>query len=158
MMTTKISVEPYVAEYARGKYFDDKTCSVKFPSSLDLYVLIWDLMQRRPVDCPVDRGNLEFCLPDRRQGKAPEIYNYLSERSAKVIERKLKLMLWAELHEFIDEQKHLHGVQFKESVYIFMTRYGLESITEDALLKHYQRFRDRTRRRSKREYIRRKNR
>lgn len=156
MITTRIDVDPAVAEYIRGKYFDNSEGTVVFPSGLDIYILIWDLVQKRPENRQVDRGNLEFALPDRHLGKSPKYYNFISERSAGLIGRKLQLMMWAELHEFMDEQKHLHGVQFKDAVHIFMTRYGIESITDDAFLKHYQRFRDRTRRRSKREYNRRK--
>lgn len=60
--------------------------------------------------------------------------------------------MWAELHELMDENKHIHGIQFKESVFRFMRKYGIESITEDALLKNYQRWRDKQRRKKKRGY------
>jgi hypothetical protein len=66
----------------------------------------------------------------------------------------MKLMMWAELHDYMDENKHIKGIQFKESVFVFMHRYGLESISEDALLKNYQRWRDKQRRKSKRGYLR----
>lgn len=157
MITVKIFVEPYLAEYIRGKYFDHDTGAVRFPSSLDVYVLIYDLLKRRPADHPVDTGNLEFCLPDRREaygpgGKTPEIYNYLSDRAAKILADKFRLMFCAELHDFMDENKHLKGIQFKESAYLFMCKYGIESIGEDALLKNYQRWRDKQRRSKKRGY------
>ena len=34
-------------------------------SNFDL-MTVYDLMEKRPVNCPADRGNLEFMLPDRR--------------------------------------------------------------------------------------------
>lgn len=85
MTTVKITADEYVAEYIRGKFFDPEAGVVRFPSTLDIYVLIYDLLQKRPASCPVDSGNLEFALPDRREanragGKSPEQFNYLSQR------------------------------------------------------------------------------
>ncbi len=156
MITVKIEVEPHVAEYIRGKYFSGDAGAVKFPASLDIYVLIYDLLQKRPTSAPVDSGNLEFALPDRREGKDPATYNYLSARSQKMLGDRMRVMMWAELHDFMDENKHVHGIQFKESVYLFMRRYSIDSVTEDALLKNYQRWRDKQRRRKKRGYTRRR--
>ncbi len=159
MMTVKINVEAAVAEYIRGKYFDHEVGAVRFPPSSDIYITIYDLLAKRPVDHPIDTGNLEFALPDRREanqagGKDPKTYNYISRRAADVLSGRFRALMWAELHEFMDEQKHQNGVQYKESVFIFMKRYAIESITEDALLKNYQRWRDRMRRRQKRGYTR----
>ena len=152
MVKVKISVDPFVAEYIKGKFYNFEAGTVKFPSSLDIYILIYDLLQKRPVNRPIDSGNLEFMLPERREGKDPVSYNWLSDRSQKLLEDKMRLMMWAELHELMDENKHIHGIQFKESVFRFMRRYGIESITEDALLKNYQRWRDKQRRKKKRGY------
>lgn len=159
MITVKIQVEQYVAEYIRGKYFDPDVDAVRFPSKLDIYILVYDLLQKRPINCPLESGNLEFALPDRRDantsgGKSPEHFNYLSARAAKRLGDKMRLMMWAELHDFMDENKHLKGIQFKDSVFEFMCKYSIESITEDALLKNYQRWRDKQRRTTKRRYSR----
>lgn len=157
MITVKIDIDPAVAEYIRGRYWDSELGAVRFPPSSDIYVKLYDLLQRRPADNPVDAGNLEIALPDRREanyagGKDPQTYNYISHRGAKILERKFKLYMWAELHEYMDEEKHFHGVQYKDSVFVFMKRYSIESITEDALLKNYQRWRDKMRRSQKRGY------
>lgn len=152
MMTVKTTADPYVAEYIKGKFYDQESGAVRFPASLDIYILIYDLLQRRPVTCPVDTGNLEFVLPERRQGKDPVSFNYLSGRAQKILGDKMRLMMWAELHDFMDENKHINGIQFKESVFMFMRKYSIESITEDALLKNYQRWRDKQRRKKKRGY------
>lgn len=152
--TVKIQVDEPVAEYIRGKYFDTGVGAVRFPPLADIYVLIYDLLRKRPADRPVDHGNLEFALPERSEGKDSRTYNYLPERAQKILADKLRLMMWAELHDTMDENKHLRGIQFKETVYVFMSRYGIDSITEDALLKNYQRWRDRLRRRKKRRYVR----
>ena len=54
MITVKISVEQHVAEYIRGKYYDHEAGAVRFPSDLDIYILIYDLLKKRPVGCKVD--------------------------------------------------------------------------------------------------------
>lgn len=154
MMTIKTTVEPHVAEYIRGKFYDSQAGTVRFPSTMDIYILIYDLLQRRPADHPFDTGNLEFALPERREGKDPLSYNYLSGRAQKILGDKMRLMMWAELHDLMDENKHINGIQFKESVFLFMRKYDIESITEDALLKNYQRWRDKIRRKKKRGYSR----
>ena len=143
-----------MAEYIRGKFYDREAQVVRFPPTLDIYILIYDLLQKRPATNPVDSGNLEFALPERREGKDPLTYNYLSGRAQKILSDKLRLMMWAELHDLMDENKHINGIQFKESVFLFMRKYNIESITEDALLKNYQRWRDKQRRKKKRGYSR----
>lgn len=155
MITVKIDIIPYVAEYIKGKFYDPEKGCVRFPSGLDIYILIYDLLQKRPSDASVDTGNLEFALPVRREGKNPETYNWLSGRSAKMLGDKMRLMMWAELHEFMDENKHAEGISFKDSAFIFLRKYGIESISDDALLKNYQRWRDKLRRNMKRGYVRR---
>ena len=153
-MTVRVTVEPHVAEYIKGKFYDPDVDAVRFPPTMDIYILIYDLLQKRPISCPIDTGNLEFVLPDRRIGKDPMTYNYLSNRAQKILGDKMRLMMWAELHDLMDENKHINGIQFKESVFIFMRKYSIESITEDALLKNYQRWRDKQRRKKKRGYSR----
>ena len=161
MITTRIQIEPYLAEYIRGKYYDETVGTVRFPSHSDIYVTIYDLMEKRPVNCPSDRGNLEFMLPDRREanfagGISPEQFNYISIRGTRFLEKRFRALMWAELHEVMDENKHLHGVEFKETVFTFMKRYSIASIQEDGLLKNYQRWRDSFRRKTKRAYNRKK--
>jgi len=154
MITVKITVEPHVAEYIKGKFYDHEAGAVRFPPALDIYILIFDLLQKRPASCPIDTGNLEFTLPERRIGKDPITFNYLSGRAQKILGDKMRLMMWAELHDLMDENKHINGIQFKESVFMFMRKYAIDSITEDALLKNYQRWRDKQRRKKKRGYSR----
>ena len=146
MITTRIQIESYLAEYVRGKYYDETVGTVRFPSSSDIYVTVYDLMEKRPVNCPADRGNLEFMLPDRREanfagGKSPEQFNYISVRGTAILEKRLRA---------------LHGIEFKETVFTFLKKYDISSIQEDGLLKNYQRWRDSFRRKKKRAYNRKK--
>lgn len=142
MVTTKIDIKEHLAEYIHGKYNDCMPGPVSLPDREDLYHIIYDLLERRPVSCHADRGNLELAIPDRRQGKSPETYNYLGVRSARIISQKIETLFWAELHGIIDENKHVFGIQYIESAAYFIRKYGISSISEDALLKNYYRWRE----------------
>jgi hypothetical protein len=157
MITIKINIKEHLKEYLIGRYnrFDEKS-PVRFPDQIDLYILIWDLLVKRPVNCPVDIGNLEIVLPDRYGSKSPEYYNYLGNRSRKKIERKIEIMMWADFREFIEIERHRNGSSIIDSVYLFMSKYGIRSITEDALVKSYYRWRNRVFEREKRGYLKKK--
>jgi len=147
MTTVKINVDPAVAEYIRGRYYNHEVGAVRFPPSSDIYIKIYDLLSKRPASNPIDSGNLEIALPDRREanyigGKDPQTYNYISHRAAEILAA-----------EYMDEEKHHNGTQYKDAVFTFMQKYSIESITEDAMLKNYQRWRDKMRRKQKRGYI-----
>lgn len=158
MITTKITVEKHLAEYAIGKWGSDFREPVRFPANSDLYIAVYDLTQRRPDNVFQDTGNLEIILPSRGEcveydfRKNPEVYNHLSERSCKILNRKISLQFWAELHEFIDHEKHVHGTQQIDAVYTFKCKYRIESISEDCILKNYQRWRESLRKKTKRGY------
>ncbi|WP_321517454.1 hypothetical protein [uncultured Bacteroides sp.] len=151
MITTKIQIKAHLAEYAHGKFAVDLTNTpVRFSDNLDIYHKIFDLLEKRPSNCSRDCGNLEIILPDRREGgKSPETYNYLGLRSQQLVERKIEIMMFAEIHDLLDENKHVYGIDFIDSVHYFMKKYCIESISEDAFLKNYQRWRDNQKRRSK---------
>jgi hypothetical protein len=92
-------------------------------------------------------------LPNRREGKDPEYYNYLSERALRMLEDRIESMFWAELHDLIDYNKHILGIEYSETIYTFMLKYDISSISEDAIIKNYYRWRDKIRhRKKKREY------
>lgn len=161
MITTKITIEQHIAEYCIGKWGDDFAEPVRFPDTSDIYFTIYDLTQKRPLHVHHDDGNLEIVLPNRSKDgqsirKNPDVYNYISERSSKIIAKKICSQFWAELHEFIDDQKHRYGIEYVESVYTFMLKYRITGITEDALLKNYQRWRQLLRQRKTRGYCRKK--
>lgn len=151
MVTTRIQVKPHLKEYCIGKYNSHADGPVRFPDTLDLYHTIYDLLRKRPVDAPpIDRGNLEIFLPVRSNGKKVEYYNYLGERSIVIIEKKIETMMWAELHDLLDDQKHRYGIEYIETIFRFMSKYTINSITEDAMLKNYYRWRNNVRQKGKR--------
>ncbi len=162
MITTKIQIEQYVAEWLRAKFYDSVVGAVRFPPDTDLYEKVYDVMQVRPSNVhPVDTGNLCLALPDKREGnyswgKNPEKYNYISERGARILNKRFKSMFWAEIHEIMDENKHLHGIDYQDTAYLLVRRYDLTGISDEGLLKNYQRWKEKIRRSKKRDYRKRK--
>lgn len=143
MITTKVQVKRHLSEYASAKYgqFEDgKLNYVQFPHKLDIYHIIWDLLVKRPKNTCRDEGNLIIALPSRAEGKNPLYYNYLGERSVGIIEKRLENMFFAELRSTFEENKNL-GINFLDTAYKFICKYEIESITPDALIKDYYRYR-----------------
>ena len=59
----------------------------------------------------------------------------------------------AELHDLFDENKHVYGIDYINSAWYFLRKYCIESLSVEALLKDYQRWRRKMRRKtSVREY------
>ncbi len=151
MVTIKITIKEHLKEYVTGKFNYGEDKPVQFPHEYDIYHLIFDLTEKRPAGV-VDDGNLEIFLPEPRNGgKKTSTYNYLRGRSQYIIESKIETMMWAELHDLLDYNKHKLGLQYNETVYLFMKKYHIESITEDALIKNYYRHREKIRRRNQRQ-------
>ena len=141
-----------MAEYVQEK-FGTHEGYIRFPDSLDIYHIIWDMVEKRPQRCGKDYGNIEIILPKRREGKSPVSYNYLGVRSQRIIERKIEVMFWAEFRSLIDYMYHSQGVKIFETIIMFMEKYGIESISDDALKKNYYRWRKKVRNEKKRAYF-----
>jgi len=143
-----IRVEPYLASYARKKFeIDPKTGGINIPDNFDLYHCVWQLMQRCPKDAPVaEEPNLTIWLPSRRAidgqpGKHPEYWNYLSPRSARLIEKSLRRLFNYEFHYYMDQATHGANPQTKvDAIRQFIRSYGIDLDSEDALIKNYQRY------------------
>lgn len=140
MITTKIHVKAHLAEYIRGKYNNCADGPVNLPKNSDLYVVVWDLMAKRPATAGIDTGNLEIALPSRSIGKRPEYYNYLSARSASIIEKMIEATLYAELHHHLRTNKRA-GMTYLDTIHYFMREYAITSISEDAFQKEFYRLR-----------------
>lgn len=156
-----IKIEPYLAEYVIGKYgTEHKHGTVKIPHTTDLYHCIWENMSRRHSNQPaVVAGNLRILLPVRRSGTAgnpwknPAYFNYLSVAAAKEIEAQIRRMFNFELHRVLLENEEF-GRQRRniDVIYDFIRTYQLKSISSDALLKNYYRFRNRLKPKKVRKY------
>ena len=160
MYTTTLQVPQYIAEYIQSKYpaeteesrsrnLFDQTIYVRFPDELDVYHLIYDLLRKRPENAAPETGNLHIVLPERNAGKRPETYNYLSAKSQLIISRRLSVMFWTEVHTFVEREKHKLGINYCDSVEHMLAVYDINSITSDALIKNYYRWRRKIQKHSK---------
>jgi hypothetical protein len=152
MITTSIQIKPYLAEYLRGKYNNGADEPLKIPDNTDLYHIVWTLMAKRQCNqSPVDNGNLTFVLPERRIGKDTKVYNFLSPRSARIIEQEVGRMLNWELHStLLENDQNGHKYNNIDVVHKFLCSYSIDSISEDALIKNFYRWRENLKKREKR--------
>lgn len=153
MVTTSIQIKPHLAQYAQVVFKAPGKHYIQIPHHHDLYHLVACLMKKRPENAEITKGNLEIALPAQSRGKDPLTYNYLSVRAIDIFEAKLETYFWAHLHDFVDENHHGLGVQMNSAIYMFMLKFKITAISEDALTKNYYRWRWAVRRkRRKRNY------
>lgn len=153
MIKIRINIKAHLAEYLIGKYFNEDQQCVCLPDKLDLYHTIWNLLEKVPVNCqPLLEGNLCLALPSRRLGKDPETYNYLGERSIHIVSKRIEALFLGDLRSRLDAGKHLHTLQYQDVVHEFKCQYMIDSITDDALLKDFYRWRNNIRKKEKRKY------
>lgn len=150
-MTTKLNLPTHLAEYLIGKFATEGSPVVRLPEESDLYHFIYDLLRKRPENVSQDSGNIEIVLPSPRKshgkfGKPVETYNYIGVRGERILSKKVAVMMKAEAHDLFDENKHLNGIDYIDSSYYFLGKYNIESISAEALLKDYQRWRAKVRR------------
>lgn len=143
MFTLKITLRPFLAEYLQIKYSWPVRDVVRIPSDSDLYFVLLDLLSRRPPSAPPDRGNCTIVLPNRSYGKRPEQFNYLSCRAQLRLQSYVTVMYWAEFHRYVEMQVHVRGHQLHEAVYFWLDMYHIESLSHDAHVKNFQRWRQR---------------
>ncbi len=151
MVTTRIFIKEYLKEYLIGKYNGGEVGPVRIPPHSELYELLYNLVAKRPVGV-VDEGNLELALRHRRACKDPRVYNWYSQRHQRMIERKVKVQMRAEFHDYVDYRHHRHGLTYIDAISDFMAKFGITSISEETLVKDYQRYRDRMRPHVRRQY------
>lgn len=158
---TTIRIEPYLAEYISAKYgIDEATGGVRIPYTTDLYFCIWENMTKcHKNQSQSSSGNLRIILPCRRAGqdsgpwKDPAYYNHLSASSVKEVENQIRRMFNFELHRTLLENEEFGRAKRNLDVIDdFIHDYELKSISSDALLKNYYRFRNRLRPKKTRAY------
>lgn len=152
MVTTRICIKEYLREYLIGKYNGGEDGPLRIPPHSELYELLYNLVAKRPEGV-MDRGNVELVLRHRRSCKDPRVYNWYSQRHQRLIERKVKMQMRAEFHDYVDWHHHRHGMTYIDAICDFMAKYGIVSISEETLVKDYQRYRERMRPHGKRQYI-----
>ena len=89
-----------------------------------------------------ETGNITFTLPHPRNGKNPNVYNYIGHNSALIIEKAMEVEMRAELYEFLLENKYCHGIMFKKSMETFVEHYNMVGLVEEeSLMRAFQRWR-----------------
>ena len=89
-----------------------------------------------------ETGNITFTLPHPRNGKNPNVYNYIGHDSALIIEKAMEVEMKAELYEFLLDNKYCHGIMFKKSMETFVEHYNMvELVEEESLIRGFQRWR-----------------
>lgn len=151
MIQIHIPIKEHLAEFFRAKNGVYDEGAVRIDKNSDLGVTLYDLLRKRPPGVsPVDKGNLCIELSRNNEaGKSPLTYNFIDIKGAKILEKKIELMMWAEAHEFIDFQKHREGIDIADAVYIFMRKFAITGVSPDCYLKNYQRWRERVRKKTK---------
>ena len=153
MITTKINIKQHLAEYICSKYGEyTENKSIRFPHRSEIYHAIFHYTEKRPVNCPVDSGNLEIVLPKPDSSKQPKTYNYLSIQSQKKIERLMDEMFWADFILYVEHKRHKTLAKYIDLVFEFRKKYRIISISEDAMIKYYYRWRKKVRDPEKRAY------
>ena len=75
MITTSINIEPYLAEYIRGKYNNGCEEAFRIPDRHGSLSYNLDIDGQRQKNQNLrDSGNLTFILPERRIGKDPKSF------------------------------------------------------------------------------------
>lgn len=149
-----IKIENYLAEYISAKFKKNETCDgIEIPPHNDLYFCLWHHMAKPNEKCrPSEDGNLRIALPCRRSGsvegpwKDPAYYNHISQAGVKEVEACIRLQFNFELHRALLENEEFgHERRNLDVIYEFIRMYELKSISSDALLKNYYRYRSRIR-------------
>lgn len=147
--TALIKVDAYLEEYAKNCFASGLgDGSVKFPYTSTMYhCLVEGMSKQVPSGGGARDGNLMVVLPsaDTADGgpvKNPRWYRYVTQRAAALINAALKRRFY---YEFLTEmmRNELQGrpVPHLTLVRRFLRRNGIRSLSEDALLKKFQRYR-----------------
>jgi len=150
---TRIRIKPYLAEYARHRYgCAGEERAVKIPYTSELYHIVYDGMARRGGESDPEDWNLALVLPcrSRHDGgtavplKNPRYYDWLPASSVCRMEDYLQRLFNFEFHQvMMDNEEQGRPLTLLAAVQHFIRSHGLRSVSEDTLLKNYQRFRRR---------------
>ena len=152
MVEVRLHLKEYLKEYLIGKYCCGFDASIRVPPHTVLYHRMYSLVERRPLTAAVDAGNTVFELRFRNSCKDPRVYNWFSMRHQKQIEQTVNMQFRAEFHDYVDIRHHRNGIPYIDAVTEFMQMYGITSLSEDALVKDYQRYRNKLRPHQPRKY------
>lgn len=161
MVTVTINIKPYLAGYMYVRYrqslepdpenqsHSSSPSSSKrlIPIHLSHITPVYHFLHQLSVPHPQNTswkeiGNICFVLPKPRNGKNPEVYNYIGNDSALIIEKEIETEMKAELYSFLLDNKFNKGVMFKKSIEQFVEHYEMVGLVqEETLMRAFQRWR-----------------
>lgn len=142
MLVLNIYVKPYLAEYARQKYPSPIKDVVQFPAASLVNHAIANSLVKRPANPAENNGNLLVMVNEKICNlKDLEMNNYLNFEGENNVSDKLLLDFDMFLHSYMDHQRYQYGVDYKDSVQMFVKKYHLtDMVTPEALLKKHVRW------------------
>ena len=161
MVTVTITIKPYLARYMYVRYAQSlepksenrsspaspatssKLIPIHLSHTTPIYHFLYQLSVPHPLKASLkETGNITFVLPNQNYGKNPEVYNYIGQDSAFIIEKEIEVEMRAELYEFLLENKFKNGIMFKRSMETFVEHYNMEgTVEEDSLMRAFKRWR-----------------
>ena len=122
MVTVTINIKPYLAGYMYVRYrqslepdpenqsHSSSPSKQLIPIHLSHITPVYHFLHQLSVPHPQNTswkeiGNICFVLPKPRNGKNPEVYNYIGNDSALIIEKEIETEMKAELYSFLLDNK-----------------------------------------------------
>lgn len=142
MLVLNIYVKPYLAEYARQKYPSPIKDVAQFPAASLVNHAIVNSLIKQPVNPAEHKGNLLVMVNERICDlKDLETNNYLNFEGENNVSDKLLLDFDMSLHSYMGHQRYRYGIDYKDSVKMFIDKYHLTGlVTPEALLKKHVRW------------------
>ena len=144
MVTVTINIKPYLAGYMYVRYRQslepdpENQSHSSSPSSSKRLIPI-----HLSHITPVYHFLHQLSVPHpQNNGKNPEVYNYIGNDSALIIEKEIETEMKAELYSFLLDNKFNKGVMFKKSIEQFVEHYEMVGLVqEETLMRAFQRWR-----------------
>ena len=142
MLVLNIYVKPYLAEYARQKYPSPIKDVAQFPAASLVNHAIVNSLIKQPANPAEHKGNLLVMVNERICDlKDLETNNYLNFEGENNVSDKLLLDFDMFLHSYMGHQRYRYGIDYKDSVKMFIDKYHLTGlVTPEALLKKHVRW------------------
>lgn len=142
-----LKIEAYLADYIQHRYPWD-TCHqrVLIPPSSDLYHCLYENLRVPRSDTRICEPNIWIALPSpgyvaNGYWKDTQRFCALSERGERLVAQCIRRQFNFEFHQVLIENDENGRPQLmKDVIHAFIKKYSL-SISEEALIKNYQRFR-----------------
>lgn len=146
---TSFKLDPFFQTFLKSHFQCGSDAVFTFPKGHDLLRRLEVLLRPVPENYKPSRSHpalFHVELPYMKH-KDPLYYNYLSDTAGKAFARKVRDFYELVFHERMSELRNA-GYEYKECVYLFQDEYDLPPESTDRLIKDFQRWRNRIRRKN----------